>query len=100
MGHVGWVCGFDEDGEPLVVEARGLYFGVVVTRMGSERWTHRGLMTVKFDYDAKLGHIALSRAVIDLDDGVKVNYRKAQTANDGKFYEVLADSANIMAKEK
>ncbi len=52
------------------------------------------------DYDAKLGHIALSRPVIDLDDGVKVNYRKAQTANDGKFYEMLADSANIMAKEK
>ncbi len=52
------------------------------------------------DYDAKLGHIALSRPVIDLDDGVKVNYRKVQTANDGIFYEVLADSANIMAKEK
>lgn len=36
----------------------------------------------------------------DLDDGVKVNYRKLQTAQDGKFYEVLADSKNIMVKEK
>ena len=36
---------------------------------------------------------------LDLDDGVKVNYRKLQTANDGKFYEVLADSKNIMSKK-
>ena len=33
-------------------------------------------------------------------NGVKVNYRKLQTAPDGKFYEVLAQSKNIMAKEK
>ena len=52
------------------------------------------------DYDAKIAHLALSRIDIDLDDGVKVNYRKLQTAADGKFYEVLADSKNIMAKEK
>ena len=52
------------------------------------------------DYDEKISHLALSRIVLDLDDGVKVNYRKLQTAADGKFYEVLADSKNIMAKEK
>ena len=52
------------------------------------------------DYDAKIAHLALSRIDIDLDDGVKVNYRKLQTAQDGKFYEVLADSKNIMVKEK
>ena len=51
-------------------------------------------------YDEKISHLALSRIVLDLDDGVKVNYRKLQTAADGKFYEVLADSKNIMAKEK
>ena len=50
-------------------------------------------------YDEKLAHLALSRIELDLDDGVKVNYRKIQTANDGKFYEVLADSKNIMAKK-
>ena len=44
------------------------------------------------EYDEKLAHLALSRIELDLDDGVKVNYRKVQTANDGKFYEVLADS--------
>ncbi|MBQ7531205.1 MAG: BREX-1 system adenine-specific DNA-methyltransferase PglX, partial [Paludibacteraceae bacterium] len=52
------------------------------------------------EYDEKLAHLALSRIELDLDDGVKVNYRKVQTAQDGKFYEVLADSKNIMAKEK
>ena len=52
------------------------------------------------DYDEKIGHLALSRIKINLDDGVKANYRKVQTANDGKFYEVLADSKNIMSKEK
>lgn len=51
------------------------------------------------EYDEKLAHLALSRIELDLDDGVKVNYRKIQTANDGKFYEVLADSKNIMAKK-
>lgn len=52
------------------------------------------------DYDEKIGHLALSRIELDLDDGVKVNYRKVQTGNDGKFYEVLADSKAIMVKEK
>lgn len=41
------------------------------------------------DYDAKVGHLALSRIDIDLDDGVKVNYEKVQTANDGTKYQIL-----------
>ena len=52
------------------------------------------------EYDEKIAHLALSRIELDLDDGVKVNYRKIQTGVDGKFYEVLADSKNIMSKEK
>ncbi len=51
------------------------------------------------EYDEKISHLALSRIDLDLDDGVKVNYRKVQTASDGKFYEVLADSKNIMGKK-
>jgi phage shock protein A len=51
------------------------------------------------EYDEKISHLALSRIELDLDDGVKVNYRKVQTAKDGKFYEVLADSKNIMGKK-
>lgn len=41
------------------------------------------------DYDAKIAHSALSRIDIDLDDGVKVNYEKVQTA-DGKKMQILA----------
>lgn len=41
------------------------------------------------DYDAKVGHLALSRIDIDLDDGVKVNYEKVQTANDGTKHQIL-----------
>ena len=53
MSHVGWVCGLDLDGELLVVEARGLSYGVVITRLEDRPWTHRGLMTKKFDYKEK-----------------------------------------------
>lgn len=52
------------------------------------------------EYYEKISYLALSRIKLDLDDGVKVNYRKLQTAQDGKFYEVLADSKNIMAKQR
>ena len=50
------------------------------------------------EYYGKLSHLALERIDIDLDDGVKVNYRKVQTGSDGKFYKVLADSKSIIAK--
>ena len=42
------------------------------------------------DYDTKIAHLALSRIDIDLDDGVKVNYEKVQTAPDGKKMQILA----------
>ena len=42
------------------------------------------------DYDVKVAHLALSRPDIDLDDGVKVNYEKVQTAPDGKKLQILA----------
>ena len=42
------------------------------------------------DYDALVAHLALSRIDIDLDDGVKVNYEKVQTAPDGKKMPILA----------
>ena len=41
------------------------------------------------DYDEMIAHLALSRIELDLDDGVKVNYEKIQTASDGKKYAVL-----------
>ena len=42
------------------------------------------------EFDEKIAHLALSRIELDLDDGVKVNYEKVQTASDGKKYQVLA----------
>jgi type II restriction/modification system DNA methylase subunit YeeA len=41
------------------------------------------------EYDKKIAHLALSRIAIDLDDGVKVNYEKVQTAQDGKKLDIL-----------
>lgn len=52
------------------------------------------------DYAQKLSHLANYRLDIDLDDGVKVNYRKVQTDPNGKFFEILADSKDIMGKER
>ena len=42
------------------------------------------------EYDEMIAHLALSRIELDLDDGVKVNYEKIQTASDGRKYPVLA----------
>lgn len=50
MTHIGWVCGFDGEGHPLSVEARGISYGVVVTRVDHRKWTYRGLMTKVFSY--------------------------------------------------
>ena len=41
------------------------------------------------EYDEKIAHIALSRIDIDLDDGIKVNYEKVQTGQDGKKFNIL-----------
>lgn len=43
------------------------------------------------DYDEKIAHIALLRIPIDLDDGVKVNYEKVQTDDEGNKYKILAE---------
>ena len=42
------------------------------------------------EYDAKIGIVVAARTEIDLDDGVKVNYDKAQVGSDGKKYQILA----------
>lgn len=53
MTHVGWICGFTADDEPLAVEARGLAHGVVITKVSERPWTHRGLMKKKFNYEER-----------------------------------------------
>jgi hypothetical protein len=42
------------------------------------------------DYDERVAHMALARIAIDLDDGVKVNYDKVQTDEEGNNLQILA----------
>jgi murein L,D-transpeptidase YcbB/YkuD len=49
--HVGWICGFMPNGDPLVVEAQGLKYGVVVRLLKKRSFKYRGLMTKKFKYE-------------------------------------------------
>lgn len=48
--HIGWVCGFMPDGEPVVVEERGIRYGCVITKLTDRPWTYRGLVTHELDY--------------------------------------------------
>ena len=48
------------------------------------------------EYDEKIAHLALSRIDIDLDDGVKVNYEKVQTGQDGKKLDILGKIQGVM----
>ena len=41
------------------------------------------------EYDEKIAHLAVNRIAIDLDDGVKVNYEKVQTGQDGRKLDIL-----------
>jgi len=41
------------------------------------------------DYDTKVAHLALSRIEIDLDDGIKANYEKAQTGQNNTKQNIL-----------
>ena len=50
--HVGWVCGFKPDGEPLIMHERGLKYGFVVTTLSQFSWKYRGLMTKRYSYEA------------------------------------------------
>ena len=71
-----------------------------ITRAQKQKEKLRIQAKVCADYAQKLSHLANYRLDIDLDDGVKVNYRKVQTDPNGKFFEILADSKDIMVKEK
>lgn len=48
--HIGWVCGFMPDGEPVIVEERGIRYGCVITKLTDRPWTYRGLVTHELDY--------------------------------------------------
>lgn len=81
MTHVGWICGFDSDGTPLVVEARGLRYGVVVTRLDNRPWTHRGIMAKKFNYSEE----------IEME---KIKFEVASPMHTGAAYKAMQTALN------
>lgn len=68
--HVGWVCGFTKNGTPLVLEARGLAYGVVITSMAKREWKYRGLMAKCLNYAAS----AIQPGVVTLVFGRTLKY--------------------------
>ncbi|HHX36613.1 MAG TPA: restriction endonuclease, partial [Clostridiaceae bacterium] len=61
-------------------------------KIKAERRRNRLLSQLKEtqDYDLGMAHLSASDHPIDLDDGVKANYRMVQTAGDGKVIKILA----------
>lgn len=51
MVHVGFICGFTEDGTPLTVEARSVMRGVGVWQLNERDFTHRGLVGKMLEYE-------------------------------------------------
>lgn len=87
MKHIGWICGFAADGEPLVIEERGLSYGCVVTRLSGRGWTHRGLMTIRFRYDAVIPHAPFyavcSGGSVNIRSGAGTVFEKLAVAHRG-----------------
>ncbi len=84
MKHIGWICGFAADGEPLVIEERGLSYGCVVTRLSGRGWTHRGLMTKRFVYvQVKAGpyFATCSGGSVNIRDGAGKDFAKVAVAH-------------------
>ena len=97
--HVGWVCGFMPNGDPVVIEARGLSYGVVLTRMSKRAWKYRGLMTKKFYYDDAVeqntnGKFKFTRLLKYGVSGDDVNEMKKLLAAKGYTAGVTIDGKN------
>ena len=90
----------DSEQERMDVIIEGSSLARDITRAQKQKEKLRKQAKECADYAQKLSHLANYRLDIDLDDGVKVNYRKVQTDPNGKFFEILADSKDIMVKEK
>lgn len=90
----------DSEQERMDVIIEGSSLARDITRAQKQKEKLRKQAKECADYAQKLSHLANYRLDIDLDDGVKVNYRKVQTDPNGKFFEILSDSKDIMVKEK
>lgn len=83
MTHVGWICGFTADDEPLAVEARGLAHGVVITKVSERPWTHRGLMKKKFNYEERE------------ESTMKIKFEVVSPMHTGTAYKMMQAALNV-----
>lgn len=91
MVHIGWICGFSNGNEPLVVEERDLNHGCVISKLQLRNFTHRGLMTKIFSYEdeqetpPEVGWLKTPEAVKALQTALNLN---GYTDYEGKLLEV------------
>ena len=102
--HIGWVCGFMPEGEPLVMEARGLDHGVVVTKLNERVWKYRGLMTKVFEYkeEPEMSWLGNTEAVKALQNAMNLNgiadYEGKALVVDGKWGKRSQSAFDAMCK--
>jgi hypothetical protein len=93
INHVGWVCGFAPEGEPLILHERGLAHGCVIERMSScgKKWTYRGIMAKRYDYSVQGDPVALPPATPEPD---QIVLRITKPLTKGAFVKDLQDLLN------
>ena len=67
--HVGYLDEPTGDGDWYVIEARGVMYGVVRTRLSERGWNRWGLMTKYFDYGDEPKELALGDRTLRKGDG-------------------------------
>lgn len=60
---------------------------------------NKKLVEIK-EYSTNISNLANLQIALDLDDGVKTNYKKLQTNKDGKILPILAENKTVFKKEK
>lgn len=107
--HVGYlvkpVIAGKPEGDWYVIEARGVMYGVVQTKLNSRPWNRWGLMTLYFNYDAEprvwnLGDRDLSNGLSGDDvkqmqtDLISLGYDLGRWGADGEFGGQTKDAVN------
>ena len=60
---------------------------------------NKKLVEIK-EYSTNISNLANLQIALDLDNGVKTNYKKLQTNKDGKILPILAENKTVFKKEK
>ena len=94
--HVGFICGFDENNRPLIIEARGTNYGVVITKFDERGWDFWGRMDKMFDY--KTVEITYPRQMIISTKASPLNLRN--NPNGGAVIAKMKKDAPVWAIEE